>query len=100
MYKVPPTWPVWPAVGAQLERGVRPHSLRYDFAADAGAAAGTCVDVLEEARVGLQLTDFSIQKATLPTKATLPETTAVVAKVSAPPRTWATHSWLEQASKA
>jgi hypothetical protein len=25
MYKVPPTWPAWPAVGAQLERGVRPH---------------------------------------------------------------------------
>jgi len=23
MYKVPPTWPAWPAVGAQLERGVR-----------------------------------------------------------------------------
>ncbi len=24
MYRVPPTWPAWPAVGAQLERGVRP----------------------------------------------------------------------------
>ncbi len=27
MYRVPPTWPAWPAVGAQLERGVRPHLL-------------------------------------------------------------------------
>ncbi len=26
MYRVPPTWPAWPAVGAQLERGVRRHS--------------------------------------------------------------------------
>ena len=24
MYRVPPTGPAWPAVGAQLERGVRP----------------------------------------------------------------------------
>jgi hypothetical protein len=28
MYRVPPDRAWWPAVGAPLERGVRPHSLR------------------------------------------------------------------------
>jgi hypothetical protein len=31
MYRVPPTWPAWPAVGAQLERGVRPHSATNEL---------------------------------------------------------------------
>jgi hypothetical protein len=26
MYRVPPDWAWWPAVGAPLERGVRPHA--------------------------------------------------------------------------
>ena len=30
MYTVPPTGPAWPAVGAQLERGVRLHRSATD----------------------------------------------------------------------
>ena len=61
-------------------------------AADAADAGGTCVVPADGTRLDLQFADFSNQNAMFPTKATLPETTAVVAKASAPPRTCATHS--------
>ena len=39
MYTVPPTGPAWPAVGAQLERGVRPHRAHMAAATAAMAMA-------------------------------------------------------------
>ena len=87
MYRVPPDRAWWPAVGAPLERGVRPHSRCQVLAAEAADAAGTGAAAPGATAPALQLTDFSIQKATLPTKATLPETTVEATRDTAPPST-------------
>ena len=77
-------------VGPRLERGVRPHSCAYvptvDAACSAPAGAGS-VAAGEFVLAGLQFADFSIQNATFPTKATLPETMLEATNDTAPPMT-------------
>jgi len=53
MYRVPPTWPVWPAVGAQLERGVRRHLAMVPVAEPFGVRPS----VLPASRLLLRLGD-------------------------------------------
>jgi hypothetical protein len=45
MYRVPPTGPAWPAVGAQLERGVRLHSAVDGVGIHVGGATKPCSKV-------------------------------------------------------